>query len=119
MFKAKSKPKLLRIPKILSILYILVLTILSLDAFSGNISFFQQVIQFLIHMVPVFVLLGILMTAWNRPKLGGTLFLVTALVLTICLKTYLHISSFFATSFPLCLIGLLFILLGLIDERIY
>ncbi len=119
MFKAKSKPKLLRIPKVFSILYIAMLTGLSLDAFSGNISFFHQTIQFLVHMIPVFMLTGILIIAWNKPKLGGTLFLATALILTLFFNTFQSVSNFLAISFPLCLIGLLFILFGFIDERIF
>lgn len=119
MYKSKARPRLLRIPKAFSILYIAMLTWLSLDAFGENIPFLNQAIQFLVHMVPIFILIGLLAIAWSHPKLGGILFCITSIILTIFFNTYKSMSSFLAISFPLFLIGILFIVFGFIDECTY
>lgn len=119
MFKSKTRPKLLWIPKVLSLLYIATLTWLSLDTFREDIPFFHQTLQFILQMAPVLILAGLLTISWKHPKLGGAIFTITSLIVTIYFNTFKDISRFLAISFPLCLIGFLFLVFGIMDERVY
>jgi hypothetical protein len=70
------------IPRALCILAILFVSIFALDAFDPALSIKQQVLGFLIHMIPSFVLLLFLIIAWNRELTGGIIFTALGLVLS-------------------------------------
>lgn len=117
MFKTKLKPNLLRIPKILSILYISLLIFLTLDTFQENIPLFDQITNFILQITPVLVFILFLYISWNNPKIGGLLFIVATLIITLFFHTYQVISSFLAVSFPLLAIGIMFIIFGIADNK--
>jgi hypothetical protein len=71
------------IPRILCILAILFVSLFALDAFSSERTFWQNVAAFLIHLIPSFVLLGILIIAWKWEKVGGIILLIVGVVLCI------------------------------------
>lgn len=97
-------------PRILAILFIGFLSLFALDAFDSNHSFLQRIANFLIHLIPSFILIGCLFVGWKYPILGGLLFLVTGLVFTIYFGTYNNVSNFLLISLPLLVIGFLFII---------
>ena len=119
MFKTKTRPKLLWIPKVLCMLYLATLIAVSLDTFRTQLHFFRQILQFLLQMVPVLILTGLLIVSRKHPKLVGTIFFIISLLMTLYFNTFKDVSRFLAISFPLCLIGVLFIVFGVRDERIH
>lgn len=70
------------IPRILCILAILFISMFALDSFSEGASFWDQLGAFLVHLIPSFVLLIILLVSWRRELIGGILFMVIGLGLT-------------------------------------
>ena len=88
------------IPRILTIIFILLLSILAFDA--------ENIIGWLIHMIPSFVLIGILIFAWKKPLIGSIAFLVMGIIFTIFFKTYEDYITFAIVSLPLFIIAGLF-----------
>ncbi|NER09636.1 hypothetical protein SAMN06265375_101850 [Muriicola jejuensis] len=79
----KKKRKILYwSPRVLGILAILFISIFALDAFEPGLTLWQQLGAFLIHLIPSFVLLLLLLIAWKREMLGGILFFILGLVLS-------------------------------------
>ncbi|MBT8303542.1 MAG: hypothetical protein KJP09_03655 [Bacteroidia bacterium] len=70
------------LPRILCILAILFISLFALDAFSHGESTWDQIIGFLMHLIPSFVLIGILLVAWKWEKIGGIIFILLGLGLS-------------------------------------
>ena len=58
-------------PRIITILAILYISLFALDSFSPDLTIWQQIGAFLIHLLPSFLLLAVLIVAWKREYLGG------------------------------------------------
>ncbi len=77
----KTSTKVIRwTARILCILAILLLSLLALDSFSSERTFWQNAGAFLMHLMPSFVLLAILIVAWKWEYLGGIILIVAAVV---------------------------------------
>lgn len=70
------------LPRIISILAILFVSLFALDAFEPGLTFWQQIGAFLIHLIPSFILLAILVVAWKWENIGGIIFIVIGLALS-------------------------------------
>jgi len=64
---------------------------------------------FLIHQVPVFVLMIINIIYLKNSKLAGFLYLVVFFVFTLFFQTYKDLNVFLLISLPLLLLGLVFL----------
>ncbi|MEZ4958548.1 MAG: hypothetical protein R2830_01900 [Saprospiraceae bacterium] len=96
------------LPRIFSLLFVGLLVLLSLDAFSENTPLGYQIIGFLIHLFPAFSVLVCLLIAWRYRLVGGVLFMALGLIFTIYFGTYRSISHFLMISLPLFVVGVLF-----------
>jgi len=108
-------------PRILSILFIMFLAMFSLDVISPGLSLRQILIGLLMHNIPVFVMLIILIVSWKYEIVGGIAFLLAGLLyvfLTIRGEApwYLVLSWSLTIAGPAFLIGILF-LIGWIRKR--
>jgi hypothetical protein len=73
----KTKLKLIQwTPRVICILTILFISIFALDAFNPEKTIGQQIIDFLIHLIPSFVLAIFLIIAWKNEFIGGLLFIL-------------------------------------------
>lgn len=78
------------IPRILSIVFIAFLALFSLDVITPDLSFWQIVLGLLIHNIPVFILIIILIIAWHCEIVGGITFILAGILyLIFVLKTIL------------------------------
>ena len=98
--------------RILAILYIAFISLFALDAFNGGFSWPGTVIALFIHLIPTFILISCLAVAWKRGVIGGSLFLAVGIFFTLWFRTYQRLDVFLLISFPLLLIGALFIISG-------
>ena len=85
------------IPRILCILAILFCQYVCTGCFSPGLRWWEQIRDFLIHLIPSYILLLFLWVAWIKEKLGGILFIVIG---TITTPRY-----FFSTTTGLVLFG--------------
>lgn len=97
------------LPRVLTIAYILFLSLFALDALSGNVPIAAKIVGFLIHLLPSFLLTAALALAWEKPLSGGVCLLALALLFTLFWDTYRQWQSFLLLSLPPLTAGLLFI----------
>lgn len=66
-------------PRILSIVFILFLMLFSLDVFELKLGFWGTVLGLLIHNIPAFILLAVLIISWKYEIVGGIAFILAGL----------------------------------------
>lgn len=109
--------KLIWIPRVLAIVFIVFLSLFTLDVFSGDAPFIKKMGGFSIHMIPSFILLILLFISWKRPLIGGSLFILFSIAFTVFFRTYSLLSTFLIIAFPMILVGILFITFDLIAKK--
>ena len=67
-------------PRILSIIFILFLTMFSLDIFDGTSGFWNIALGLFMHNIPSIILLIILFISWKHEIVGGIAFILAGLV---------------------------------------
>ena len=106
-------------PRILCIGAILFVSMFALDAFEPGIPFGQQLLNFLMHLIPTYVLLLFLWIAWSRPYWGGILFAFVGIAASPFVymlnynrthSVWISLSIILMITFPFILVGGLFIL---------
>jgi len=103
------KKSLYWLPRVLGIGLIVFYTLFALDVFDGESGIGEMLPGFLIHMIPAFILIAILLVAWKWELPGGLLYLGTGIFYIYMTRgmywmVYLYIGG------PLFLSGILFIL---------
>ncbi|MDO9546804.1 MAG: hypothetical protein Q7J07_08675 [Pelolinea sp.] len=104
------------LPRILGMLFTLFISIFALDAFGEGIPFFEGVVGFLIHLIPTYITIAILLIAWKREMTGGILYLLLSGFYLVFMRIP-HWTAFLLIGIPPILIGLLFISTNLISKR--
>jgi len=107
------------LPRILCILAILFVSIFALDAFSPELTFWQQIGAFLMHLIPSFILLALLILAWKREFIGGIIFIIIGLGLSPLVFSHnyrmnhsivMSLGVILTITIPFALVGILFII---------
>lgn len=62
------------IPRIICILAILFISLFASDSFAPSLTLKEQLIGFLIHLIPSFILLILLVITWKWELVGGIIF---------------------------------------------
>jgi hypothetical protein len=62
-----EKDKLFWIPRVLTIIFILFLSLFAFDSFSGESPAIEKLGGFLIHLLPLFILTFVLIILWKKP----------------------------------------------------
>lgn len=76
----KANIKVIRwLPRIICILAILFISMFAFDAFNPEKTIWQQIGNFLMHLIPSFVLIIFLIIAWKREFIGGIIFILIGL----------------------------------------
>ena len=96
--------------RILGILAILFMMMFSLDCFEAGTLLGDQVLCFLMHNIPSFIILGILLVAWKWERIGGILFLAAALAGMIFFNVFNGNWGALIIMTPFVVTGMLFIL---------
>ena len=109
----KTKRVLYWLPRVLSILFALFISIFALDVFSEGYSVGETIIALFMHLIPTFLVVIALLIAWRWERVGASLFIVLALI-------YLGMSGGegWIIYAPLLLLGALFMLDGLLGIRL-
>jgi len=98
------------IPRVLSIVSIFFMMMFSFDVFDGNEPFSAQILGFLIHNIPVLILIAILILSWRREVIGGTLFILASIIGTCFFHSFSGNPGSLIVIAPFFLTGILFIL---------
>jgi hypothetical protein len=105
--------KLIWIPRVLAIVFIVFLMLFSVDTFSGDAPFLKKLGGFLIHSIPSLVLLLVLLIFWKKPLISGSLFILFGVAFALYFNTFRVLSTFLLTTSPFLLVGIIFVWLGL------
>ena len=106
-------------PRILCILAILFISLFAADAFAPGLTIWQQLGDFLMHLIPSFILLALLIVAWKWEYFGGIIFTVIGLGLSpfVFMHNYnmnhsvgMSLGIILAITFPFVVVGILFII---------
>lgn len=97
------------LPRTLSIIYIIFISLFALDVFSENYAFLETITTLFMHLIPTFILIAATILAWKKELIGGITFILLGILFTIFFSTYNNQISFLIITFPLILIGLLFL----------
>lgn len=98
------------IPRILSLIFIFILSLFAIDVFSIEASLFQQIGGFIIHLIPSAILLLIMIFFWKKPLYSGLLFILMSIVFALFFNAYNNIYSLLFLSIVPAAIGVLFII---------
>lgn len=105
-------------PRILSIIFIFLMILMSLDVFEGNFGFWKTLLGFFMHNIPAIILSLLLILSWKDGFLasvgffsGGIIYF--SIILLNILKTgfsWYYLSWILSISFPALLIGFLYLI---------
>ena len=103
-------------PRILCIVAILFISLFALDAFEPGMTLGQQLLAFLMHLIPSFILLAVLLIAWKWEKTGGIIFIAIGLITSplVFMHNYRMNESIGMSLGIIALITLPFILVGIL-----
>jgi hypothetical protein len=95
---------------------ILFISIFALDAFEHGESLGEQLLAFLIHLIPSFILLIILLIAWKWEKTGGIIFVLIGLITSplVFVHNYAMNESVWMSLGIISLITVPFVIVGLL-----
>jgi hypothetical protein len=96
-------------PRLLAIAYILFLGIFALDVFAEGYGFWETMLNFLIHLIPNFVLLTLLLIAWKWEWFGALFFALCGLFYLVATWGKVGIEAYLLIIVPLCVLALLFL----------
>ena len=114
------------VPRILCILAILFISLFAFDFFSPERTFWQNMGGLLIHLVPSFILIALLIVAWKWELIGGIIF--TIIGLGISPFIYSHnfrmnqsagksLEVILIVTVPFIIVGILFIVSHYTEEE--
>jgi hypothetical protein len=109
--------KLIWIPKVLAMIFIVFLSLLALDAFSGDAPIIKKLAGFFVHLIPSFILTLTLLISWKRPLIGGSIFILLSIAFAFFFRTYRSVPAFLGITFPVALVGILFIIFDLAAKK--
>ena len=107
------------LPRVICILAILFISMFAADAFEPGLTIWQQLGGFLMHLIPSFILLSLLIVAWKWEYIGGIIFTVIGLGLSpfIFMHNYnmnhsvvMSLGIILTITFPFVVVGILFII---------
>ncbi|MDP2722005.1 MAG: hypothetical protein Q8O72_04545 [Bacteroidales bacterium] len=114
------------LPRALGVTAILFISLFALDAFDPELSLWQQLAAFLIHLIPSFVLGIILLVAWKWEYIGGFIFTVLGLGLSpwVYMMNYqmnhsigMSLGIVLMITFPFIVVGILFVLSHFLKKK--
>ena len=105
------------LPRIICILAILFISMFALDAFDPEKTIWQQLMAFIIHLIPSFILLAFLIIACKWEYIGGLIFIIIGLGLStfVFMHNYkmnqsigMSLGIIMAITIPFAIVGVLF-----------
>lgn len=108
--KAPAQSLLLWIPRVLTILFALFISVFALDVFGEGEGIWRTVAALLMHLVPSIVVLLLLALAWRREWVGAVAYTSLGVLYLWTAWGRFHWSAYALIAGPLFLIGLLFLI---------
>ncbi len=104
-------------PRVLSALIAFMFGLLATDAFHQAGNKIVQFGDFLIHLLPCFLVIGASFTAWYWPKPGGWAFLILAASYLVTTGVGADLQAHLVITIPLAVCGILFLASAWLEKR--
>lgn len=114
------------LPRIICILAILFISLFAADAFSPELTIWQQIGAFITHLIPSFILLVFLIIAWKWEYIGGIIFIIIGLGLSpfVFIHNYkmnhsvwMSLGVIMSITVPFVVVGILFMVSNFIKKK--
>ena len=76
-----------------------------------------SVLEFIIHLVPTIVLVGVLLVAWRWPLIGGPVYFAISILYLIMTRLQLELLTYVIMLVPILLAGVLFLREGITTKK--
>ena len=96
-------------PRVLCILFAAFMSLFALDVFGHGYGFWKTALAFVMHEVPVLMLLAILVVCWRWEWIGAALFPALGALYIISAWGRFPLSVYFIVAGPLFLLGVMFL----------
>jgi len=116
--KAKAVSVFHWLPRILCMLAILFISLFAADSFAPGLTLRQQLGGFFMHLIPSFILIGILIIAWKWELVGGIMFIALGIFMSPSIyqhnlrmnhSIWMSLGVIGMITLPFVLVGTLFI----------
>jgi len=106
------------LPRIICLLAILFVSLFAADAFAPELTIWQQIGAFIIHLIPSFILLAFLIISWKWEYVGGLIFLIIGIVLSPIVfmhnynmnnSVWISLGIILSITIPFVIVGVLFL----------
>ena len=113
------KRALLWAPRVLCIVFAAFISLFALDVFGEGRGFWQTLAALLIHLIPTYILIGMLLLSWRWPWVGAVVFAALGVLFLWWNHQYRHnvLSAVLMIAGPLFLMATLFLLNWLLRDR--
>jgi hypothetical protein len=115
------------LPRIICILSILLISLFAADAFNPNETIWQQLGDFLGHLIPSIVLTSLLIVAWRWEFIGGITFIIIGILFSLFVFSHNYnkmnysiansLGTSLITAIPFTVGGILFIISHFAKKR--
>jgi prolipoprotein diacylglyceryltransferase len=89
----------------------------ALDAFAPELTFWQQIGGFLIHLIPSYIMIALLVIAWKWEYVGGFIFTIIGLAFSLLIFFLNYNRNHFSAAqslFNTLIIAVPFVLVGIL-----
>ena len=114
------------LPRIICILAILFVSLFAADAFSPELTIWQQLGAFIMHLIPSFILIAFLIIAWKWEYIGGIIFIIIGLGLSpfVFVHNYkmndsiwISLGIILSITIPFVIVGILFMVSHFLKKK--
>ncbi|HEY3390706.1 MAG TPA: hypothetical protein VGK38_14105 [Prolixibacteraceae bacterium] len=71
------------IPRILGVIFALAISLFATDVLDNGSGFWKTLLAVIIHLIPSFILITVLVLSWKRPWIGGIGYILLGIVYII------------------------------------
>lgn len=97
-------------PRTLCIVFAAFISLFALDVFGEARGFGETSLALLIHLIPTFVIISVLVVFWRREWIGGIFFIVLGILYIVWAWGKFPLSTYLLIAGPLVVTGILFLL---------
>jgi hypothetical protein len=97
-------------PRTFCIVFTIFTSLFALDVFEESKGIWETISALLMHLIPTFILIAILIVTWRREWIGGILFIMLGILYIVMYWGKFPLMTYSIITGPLVIIGILFLL---------
>ncbi len=97
------------LPRVLGISFVLFISMFAFDVFNEGYLWYEALLGFLIHLIPSYVAIAILLVAWKLPRVGAVAYFAAGIFYIFVMNEIDWVAAALISG-PLFLTGILFII---------